>query len=114
MGSDGVTGRRVGILLATMALAFVLLPGTALAAGPADAGLASADTVLVDGNGLASVASAELGRQHPEWKLVCTRSRDGSTRVCTRWAPAQCKVPRGEEVGMRNCAGNGPNSRTIL
>ena len=108
--------RRTGILLATMALAFALLPGTALASAPAQAGSGSVDTVLVDGAaGSAFVAPIELGRQNPEFKIVCERTRDLSAVVCTRWAPShQCKVPRGEEVGLRNCIGNGPNARVLL
>ena len=111
-----VSGRRAGILLAVMALAFALFPGTALASTSLD-GVASAggDTLVAAGAQDAAISvSVELKRQHPEWKLVCERTRDGSAVVCTRWRHAQCRVPRGEEVGMRNCAGNGPKARAIL
>lgn len=110
------SGHRTGILLAVMALAFALLPGTALASSSLD-GVAAAvgDSLVAAGAQDAAISvSVELKRQHPEWKLVCERTRDGSAVVCRRWAPAKCKVPRGEEVGMRNCAGNGPNARALL
>ena len=111
-----ISGRKAGVLLASMVLAFALIPGTALASSAsASAGDAHVGTVLVDGAaGTATVAPVELGRQNPEFKLVCERTRDLSAVVCTRWAPHQCKVPRGEEVGLRNCIGNGPNARVLL
>lgn len=112
----GISGRRVGILLAVLALLLVLFPATALAGGsPAGTAIADGDTFAVAGATTDAFAVAtELRRQNPGWKLVCERTRDLSAVVCVRWAPHKCKVPRGEEVGMRNCMGNGPNARLIL
>ncbi len=113
MEVEGTPEPRMWILLAVMVLAFSLLPGTA-SASSASLDVAATDTVVDSAGGLASVAPVELGRQHPDYKLVCERTRDLSAVVCTRWAPHKCKVPRGEEVGMQNCMGNGPRARVIL
>jgi hypothetical protein len=102
-------------LLAVVAMALALLPGSA-AAGAAlnQAGLASADLV-VDATGAATVApTAELGRNSPKFKIVCQRGLSGTNRVCYRWAPGRCFAHRSWTGQVPHCVGSGATARAIL
>lgn len=109
-------GLRAGILLATIVLAFALLPGTALASGvSADAAPTGTVSVQVERSTGATIAvPVDLGRQNPEFKIVCDRTRSGEGRVCYRTAPGRCSVYRAWNGTIRYCGSRAIGQRNVM
>ena len=108
-----IPGRRAGVLLVGLVLTFALLPGTALASSP-DQAMASNMEFVVDGSAASALAGpVELGRQNPNWKVVCKPTRDGE-RNCHRWAPGRCKVYTTESRVPLRCVSRSTGDLALL
>lgn len=116
MESPWTLGLRAVTLLATMALALALLPGTALAGSvPVDGPSTGVASVVAAGMTGATVAvPVDLGRTNPEFKIVCDRSKSGEGRVCYRTAPGRCSVYRAWNGTIRYCGSRAAGERNVM